>query len=55
MLILFFKLISGIVRAMTPQEVETHLEAGKKLLAAGPLADALTQFHSAIGMCFKKK
>ena len=34
---------------MTAQEVEAHLEMGKKLLATGQLADALTQFHSAIG------
>ncbi|XP_030057231.1 dnaJ homolog subfamily C member 3 [Microcaecilia unicolor] len=29
-------------------EVEKHLEMGKKLLAAGQLADALSHFHSAV-------
>lgn len=31
-------------------EVEKQLEMGKKLLAAGQLADALSHFHAAIGM-----
>lgn len=35
---------------MSRQEVDQHLEMGKKLLAAGQLADALTQYHSAIGI-----
>lgn len=30
-------------------DVEKHLELGKKLLAAGQLADALSQFHAAVG------
>lgn len=30
-------------------DVDKHLEMGKKLLAAGQLADALSHFHSAIG------
>ena len=29
--------------------VESYLENGRKLLAAGQLADALTQYHAAIG------
>jgi len=29
--------------------VESYLENGKKLLAAGQLADALTQYHAAAG------
>nr|XP_020757209.1 dnaJ homolog subfamily C member 3 isoform X2 [Odocoileus virginianus texanus] len=29
-------------------DVEKHLELGKKLLAAGQLADALSQFHAAV-------
>lgn len=41
-------LVQVLVDAMTPQEVENHLEMGKKLLATGQLADALTQFHAAI-------
>ena len=40
--------LNGFVNAMTNQEVEQHLEMGKKLLAAGQLADALTQYHLAI-------
>lgn len=35
-------------------EVEKQLEMGKKLLAAGQLADALSHFHAAIGMYLKK-
>jgi len=31
-------------------DVNDHLEKGKKLLATGQLADALSHFHSAIGM-----
>ncbi|KAF3825712.1 hypothetical protein GH733_006539 [Mirounga leonina] len=31
-------------------DVEKHLELGKKLLAAGQLADALSQFHAAVAM-----
>jgi hypothetical protein len=30
--------------------VNDHLEKGKKLLAAGQLSDAISHFHSAIGM-----
>jgi len=29
--------------------VESYLENGRKLLAAGQLADALTQYHAAAG------
>lgn len=29
--------------------MENHLEMGKKLLAAGQLADALSHFHAAVG------
>lgn len=35
-------------------EVEKQLEMGKKLLAAGQLADALSHFHAAIGVYLKK-
>ena len=41
--------LKGFANCMSSQEVEQHLEMGKKLLAVGQLADALTQFHSAIG------
>jgi hypothetical protein len=34
----------------TSGDVNDHLEKGKMLLATGQLADALTHFHSAIGM-----
>jgi hypothetical protein len=34
----------------TTDIVNDHLEKGKKLLAAGQLSDALSHFHSAIGM-----
>ncbi len=36
------------MNAATKEDVENHLEMGKKLLAAGQLADALSQFHLAI-------
>ena len=32
------------------EEVERHLELGKKFLAAGQMADALSQYHAAVGM-----
>lgn len=31
--------------------VDNHMEMGKKLLAAGQLADALSHFHAAVGEC----
>ena len=34
----------------TNVQVETYLEQGKKFLATGQLADALSQYHAAIGM-----
>ena len=34
-----------------PKEVEQHLEMGKKMLAAGQLADALSHYHAAVGTC----
>jgi DnaJ family protein C protein 3 len=34
----------------TTDIVNDHLDKGKKLLAAGQLSDALSHFHSAIGM-----
>ena len=34
---------------MNGNEVEQHLEMGKKLLAAGQLAEALQHYHSAVG------
>uniref|UniRef100_A0A3P8XBZ7 DnaJ homolog subfamily C member 3 n=1 Tax=Esox lucius TaxID=8010 RepID=A0A3P8XBZ7_ESOLU len=40
-------LISGVICGQDGG-VENHLEMGKKLLAAGQLADALSHFHSAI-------
>ena len=33
------------------QDIERHLEQGKKLLAAGQFADALIHYHMAIGRC----
>jgi len=33
----------------TSVSVESYLENGRKLLAAGQLADALTQYHAAAG------
>lgn len=35
-------------------DVNEHLEKGKRLLATGQLADALTHFHAAIGMKIKQ-
>ncbi|XP_064614788.1 dnaJ homolog subfamily C member 3-like [Liolophura sinensis] len=36
------------VEGITAQEVAQHLEMGKKLLAAGQLADALSHYHAAV-------
>ncbi|TRY57605.1 hypothetical protein DNTS_032187 [Danionella cerebrum] len=38
---------SGVLGA-TPVEIEHHLEMGRKLLAAGQLAEALSHYHSAV-------
>lgn len=43
-----FTCIAG-VNAGKGGGVENHLEMGKKLLAAGQLADALSHFHAAVG------
>ncbi|CAF0929296.1 unnamed protein product [Didymodactylos carnosus] len=40
--------LPGAVYGLSSTEVDEHLEKGKKLLAAGQLADALSHFHSAI-------
>lgn len=42
-----FSLVSGVCGK--DGSLENHLEMGKKLLAAGQLADALSHFHAAIG------
>lgn len=40
--------VSGVLGA-THVEIEHHLEMGRKLLAAGQLAEALSHYHSAVG------
>lgn len=40
--------VSGVLGA-TQAEIEQHLEMGRKLLAAGQLAEALSHYHSAVG------
>lgn len=40
--------VSGVLGA-TQAEIEHHLEMGRKLLAAGQLAEALSHYHSAVG------
>ena len=40
----FLKVVAG-----NKGGVEEHLEMGKKLLAAGQLADALSHYHAAVG------
>lgn len=40
--------ITGVLGA-THVEIEHHLEMGRKLLAAGQLAEALSHYHSAVG------
>lgn len=37
-----------VVEGSNPDEVDQHLEMGKKLLAAGQLADALSHYHAAV-------
>ncbi|XP_026072754.1 dnaJ homolog subfamily C member 3-like [Carassius auratus] len=39
--------LDGVLGA-TPVEIEHHLEMGRKLLAAGQLAEALSHYHSAV-------
>lgn len=51
---LFFNLFLGAECGVNA-DVEKHLELGKKLLAAGQLADALSQFHAAVGMYLGSK
>ena len=46
---LFFSLFLGAECGVNA-DVENHLELGKKLIAAGQLADALSQFHAAVGL-----
>ena len=41
--------ITDIHCAMSQKEVDQHLEMGKKMLAAGQLADALQHYHAAAG------
>ena len=43
--VLLFAAVAGAGQS----EVEQHLEMGKKLLAAGQLADALSHYHAAVG------
>lgn len=40
--------VPGVLGA-THVEIEHHLEMGRKLLAAGQLAEALSHYHSAVG------
>lgn len=40
--------VTGVLGA-THAEIEHHLEMGRKLLAAGQLAEALSHYHSAVG------
>ncbi|CAF0804561.1 unnamed protein product [Didymodactylos carnosus] len=40
--------LPGAICGLSSKEVDEHLEQGKKLLAVGQLADALTHFHSAV-------
>ncbi|KAG9492172.1 hypothetical protein GDO78_000600 [Eleutherodactylus coqui] len=47
LLVLFDLQYEGVVSGINA-DVDKHLEMGKKLLAAGQLADALSHFHSAI-------
>ncbi|KAM4795372.1 dnaJ homolog subfamily C member 3 [Rhinophrynus dorsalis] len=47
LLVLFDLQYEGVVCGINA-DVDRHLEMGKKLLAAGQLADALSHFHSAI-------
>uniref|UniRef100_A0A8C1WV59 DnaJ (Hsp40) homolog, subfamily C, member 3b n=1 Tax=Cyprinus carpio TaxID=7962 RepID=A0A8C1WV59_CYPCA len=43
--------LDGVLGA-TPVEIEHHLEMGRKLLAAGQLAEALSHYHSAVGKTY---
>uniref|UniRef100_A0AAR2KVZ3 DnaJ (Hsp40) homolog, subfamily C, member 3b n=1 Tax=Pygocentrus nattereri TaxID=42514 RepID=A0AAR2KVZ3_PYGNA len=45
--LLSFTCVSGVL-GVSPVEIEQHLEMGRKLLAAGQLAEALSHYHSAV-------
>lgn len=40
------------VECISQQEIDNHLEMGRQFLARGQLADALTQYHAAVGKSF---
>lgn len=46
--------VSGVLGA-TQAEIEHHLEMGRKLLAAGQLAEALSHYHSAVGKITQRR
>ena len=39
----------ALIHALTQQEIDHHLDMGKRMLAAGQLADSLTHYHAAVG------
>ena len=39
----------ALIHALTQQKIDHHLDMGKRMLAAGQLADSLTHYHAAVG------
>jgi hypothetical protein len=42
-------LFLALIDALTQKEIDNHLDMGKRMLAAGQLADSLTHYHAAVG------
>ena len=40
----------GILAGANQKDIDSHLEMGKKFLAAGQLADALSHYHAAVDL-----
>lgn len=49
-LVIIFCCFTGVYSAN--KDVEEHLAMGKKLLAAGQLAEALSHYHAAVGKIY---
>ncbi|XP_067947995.1 dnaJ homolog subfamily C member 3-like [Watersipora subatra] len=50
LLISLYLQLEGVVAGTTQQDIDSHLEMGKKFLAAGQLSDALSHYHAAVDL-----
>lgn len=48
-----FIVVTTVADCATQAEIDSHLELGREFLAKGQLADALTQYHAAVGSYYK--